>query len=443
MRRIGTLCAAAALVFAATAVNPGSAAALGLGPWQQYNSHWYAQVDDLSWVDAEAYAVRHGGHLVTINDQDEQNWLATTFTIPNLSIGFNDMAEEGTWVWTSGETVPWHIGDLEPYTNWNPGEPNDWDVGEDVAVTNWEGLTSWNDVPDNTKAIIEVPAPFALNDDVADAVDIQDNVYDDAPDMTFASWETDEAIPCDTGQLSGSVWYQWMTPAFSGLNVSIGGDQDRVTAAIYGPFDEIPTSVDGLLDHHRGCVYGVGPDNAWIEGIDRGIWLIQLSAASDWVTAPSIHIERNFGYFWVNQDSITFTSATVDRSGTIMFTGQAVCEFIPWSPDPDNGYPEPRWNQTGDNEGYYSYDLQGWADQSLGRKTLLSGGGGGQIDCTNLDQNGRAQWMLWVRAGNGKFGPNATNFWFDIGANTCTEEQGCFFYGFASWGSYVKVTKAR
>jgi hypothetical protein len=77
--------------------------------------HYYAQVENLNWAQAEAYAVRLGGHLVTINDQAEEEWLTATFGIAEQFIGFNDLAADGTWVWSSGEPVT--------YVHFPPGQP--------------------------------------------------------------------------------------------------------------------------------------------------------------------------------------------------------------------------------------------------------------------------------------------------------------------------------
>jgi len=120
------------------------------GSWQ-YNpttGHYYALACAPTWSMAESYAVQLGGHLVTINDADEESWLASTyFPIANLAIGLNDYANEGTWVWASGEPVD--------YTNWTPGEPNNYTGvdprGENYAVMNWTdpwGNVGWNDLPD-------------------------------------------------------------------------------------------------------------------------------------------------------------------------------------------------------------------------------------------------------------------------------------------------------
>ncbi len=102
------------------------------------NGHGYELVSGNDWYIAEASAISNGGHLVTINDAAEQVWLSQNFSQPNLWIGFNDIAQEGNWVWTSGEAAS--------YTNWMVGEPNNANSGEDVAVMNWGG-NQWNDLP--------------------------------------------------------------------------------------------------------------------------------------------------------------------------------------------------------------------------------------------------------------------------------------------------------
>jgi hypothetical protein len=86
------------------------------------NGHGYTMLTPSSWTDAEAGAVSMGGHLATVRNLAENDWLRTTFqpfaADPNASllIGFTDAAQEGTFVWTSGEPVT--------FTNWAAGEPN-------------------------------------------------------------------------------------------------------------------------------------------------------------------------------------------------------------------------------------------------------------------------------------------------------------------------------
>jgi len=122
------------------------------------NSEYKLTTESRSWFDAEAEAIAWGGHLVTINDQAEQDWLVSTFGTDTFWIGFNDIEEEGVWVWASGEEVT--------YTNWAPGEPNNTTpegFAENLAGMNWGGGESvqWNDFPDFAGffGIMERPVP--------------------------------------------------------------------------------------------------------------------------------------------------------------------------------------------------------------------------------------------------------------------------------------------
>ena len=91
------------------------------------NGHLYAVTESpSSWFDAEAIAVAHGGHLVTINNQAEQDWLNATFPSGEPFhpwIGLwqdpndpNYSEPGGGWVWVDGDPAT--------YRNWAPGEPN-------------------------------------------------------------------------------------------------------------------------------------------------------------------------------------------------------------------------------------------------------------------------------------------------------------------------------
>ena len=95
----------------------------------------------MPWPDAEAWATKLGGHLVTINDQAEETWLEATFPGPHW-IGLNDVAQEGNWVWSSGEQIT--------FTKWIPEQPDNALIvpeGEDFGVMNWtyNDAFGWDD----------------------------------------------------------------------------------------------------------------------------------------------------------------------------------------------------------------------------------------------------------------------------------------------------------
>ena len=90
--------------------------------WQHNaaNTHWYKLIPFKTWADSEAAAVALGGHLATIRDQTENDWLYDRFgrlrsATNSLWIGFTDEVLEGVFQWTSGEPPT--------FVNWAPGEP--------------------------------------------------------------------------------------------------------------------------------------------------------------------------------------------------------------------------------------------------------------------------------------------------------------------------------
>ena len=98
-----------------------------------------------TWQAAEAACVADGYHLVTIEDQAEQDFVfqsANGFSNNKFWIGLNDLATEGTFVWSGGAPVG--------YTNWQAGEPNNAGGGEDCAQINrFYPVDTWNDEPCN------------------------------------------------------------------------------------------------------------------------------------------------------------------------------------------------------------------------------------------------------------------------------------------------------
>lgn len=136
--------------------------------WKQNptTGHYYSAVvydtstvDLTLWAETESYAVHLGGHLASINDRAEEQWVSATFNgFEEIAVGLSDQAREGHWAWTSGEPVT--------YTNWLPGEPTDSDGqghSEDLVAINStdpNGVTTgWNDITGEGLELflIEVP----------------------------------------------------------------------------------------------------------------------------------------------------------------------------------------------------------------------------------------------------------------------------------------------
>lgn len=140
-----------ALIATLFAVACSASATVLLSTMNDNNGHTYLLLSRQNWTSAEAEAVANGGHLVTINDAAENDYIVHTFITfdhPNdpLWIGLTDAANEGTFVWASGEPVT--------YTRWEPREPNDDGSNEDYGAINWhfaslrgKDPTTWNDTP--------------------------------------------------------------------------------------------------------------------------------------------------------------------------------------------------------------------------------------------------------------------------------------------------------
>jgi hypothetical protein len=157
----------AALIVVST-TTPMATGAVLTGPIvNPANGHSYYLLDQDTWTNSEAQAVTLGGHLATINNAAENQWLQETFgsfggTDRNLWIGLNDVAAEGTFVWSSGEPVT--------YTNWDPGQPDNNQAGEDF-VHLWSPSIQggffqpdkWNDLFDATSFAFAQPSPVPLN----------------------------------------------------------------------------------------------------------------------------------------------------------------------------------------------------------------------------------------------------------------------------------------
>ncbi len=132
------------------------------------NGHQYALLDASSWVDAEVAAIRLGGHLATVRNQAEQDFIYQnfgSFAGPRLLwIGLHDNLAEGQYQWTSGETVA--------YTAWAAGEPNNGFGDEDFTALYYPGHSQqslWNDWQHRSLDPIGLPFGGVVEIDPADS----------------------------------------------------------------------------------------------------------------------------------------------------------------------------------------------------------------------------------------------------------------------------------
>ncbi|HRI64482.1 MAG TPA: CotH kinase family protein, partial [Polyangium sp.] len=96
-------------------------------------------VKPLGWSAAENDCRIQGGHLVSIHSLQELQTLemrASSLSMGDFWMGFNDRMTEGSFVWTDGTPRDFEL--------WNAGEPNDYGAGEDCAEVYTNG--NWNDL---------------------------------------------------------------------------------------------------------------------------------------------------------------------------------------------------------------------------------------------------------------------------------------------------------
>lgn len=132
-----------------------------------------------TWTAGEALAVALGGHLATIRNADENTWVrdaVLSFDARDRRgwIGLNDAANEGEFVWTSGEPVT--------FTNWNAGEPNN-AGGNEHFTELLSSNAAWNDQPDGGNGLGQHPIIELAPQGPSCVADVDDGSGTGTPDM--------------------------------------------------------------------------------------------------------------------------------------------------------------------------------------------------------------------------------------------------------------------
>jgi len=106
------------------------------------NGHAYYLLTADTWTASEARAVELGGHLATINDLDENQWIANTFgevgdVSRGLWIGLHDADRNGVFQWASGQQTE--------YRFWWNGEPVEADGTWNFVHITWPSVTHFGE----------------------------------------------------------------------------------------------------------------------------------------------------------------------------------------------------------------------------------------------------------------------------------------------------------
>ena len=135
----------------------------GLLDGEECNQAYFLTEMTLLWPDAKTHAEQLGGHLAVITSEKEHNQImaaipalkpASTNERPAMPwIGASDEAEEGTWVWVTGEAFD--------YTRWATGQPSNCGGGQHYARF-WGGF-NWNDEAKNCRIDSLVEFSSGLN----------------------------------------------------------------------------------------------------------------------------------------------------------------------------------------------------------------------------------------------------------------------------------------
>ena len=182
----------------------------------------YVIVEGPTWEEAEANANALGGHLVTINDAEENSFIAKVIqSEPDLSffIGATDKEIEGVWTDPSGN--------LLTYTNWNIGpnlasEPNG-GTSENYGVIypgNFPGTEqargTWNDasnIEEITRGVAEIH--LAPN-----------NAPTGAPTLT-GDFKVGQTISIDASDIDDADNFEGWTPSYE-YSWEVSGDNGTI-----------------------------------------------------------------------------------------------------------------------------------------------------------------------------------------------------------------------
>ena len=160
------------------------------------NGHTYYLLAEDTWQNSEARAQVLGGHLVTINDAAEQNWVFSTFgsyggVNRSLWLGYRRTDPSGPFSWVSGETPG--------YTNWAVAEPDNVGKTEGYAHMIRTG-NAFNQVPGTWNDLSSPNSGFSTYNPLHGVVEVQPTTPVVPPVLTVDAKAKQACWTADTGR---------------------------------------------------------------------------------------------------------------------------------------------------------------------------------------------------------------------------------------------------
>ncbi|XP_067038773.1 uncharacterized protein [Acropora muricata] len=214
-----------------------------------------------AWEHALVSCMDEKASLASILSDDEQTMISQVYSKSNFWIGYNDIDNEGDWVWTDRAT--------SSYTNWDDKSPNNGGVSCAIVTTNGR----WHDEPCQSQYgfICKKPSPKGLHHPLNDAT-LTHEVQKFVSNKSLLNPDIDTSVTI-FGRHSVTPQYLWTVQKIS--NSRIHGSNP---IAVHGKVKAVDgglqlNGVDAWLD--AGDFYGqcLGDPDLCIKGFSFALQL--------------------------------------------------------------------------------------------------------------------------------------------------------------------------
>lgn len=286
-------------------------------------SQYYCSTSVASWQNANQICQNNGGHLVSINSQEENYFLANILTLQSAWIGLSDFNSEGNFSWSNGDELG--------YTNWYPGQPNNYNYSQDYVELLNDGR--WNDQYNNysLEFIMELPCDnirqvsgpskgsfltggtYTVEYELTDACGANSSCSFDIFVDGGISIQCPQNILASAESNSNGVVVSWNDPQVntccsSGCNGTDGGPIQGFVymGQLNGHHYYCSTQIAYWEDAQTVCEYN-GGYLAVINDAEENQYLANLlTLQSAWIGLTDREVEGEF--HWVNGDELSYTN---------------------------------------------------------------------------------------------------------------------------------------